>query len=87
MDLRAVMTQVGDILEVNSLPGQSMHMVLSLRGGRAPTYLFQTNHDAIIFQTTLLQVAAHACQRAVRAKHSCLLLAVMQLACALISPP
>ena len=53
------MQQVGDILEVSSLPGQSMHMVLSLRGGQAPRYLFQTNHDAIIFQTTLLQVASH----------------------------
>lgn len=55
----ALMQQVGDVLEVSSLPSQSMHMVLSLRGGQASRYLFQTNHDAIIFQTTLLQVARH----------------------------
>ena len=52
-----MMQQVGDVLEVSSLPSQSMHMAVSLRGGQAPRYLFQTNHDAIIFQTTLLQVA------------------------------
>lgn len=49
-------TQIDDVLEVSSLPGQSMHLVLALRGGDAPKFQFQTNHDAIIFQTTLLQV-------------------------------
>lgn len=49
--------QIDDVLEVSSLPGQSMHLVLALRGGQAQRYMFQTNHDAIIFQTTLLQVA------------------------------
>jgi hypothetical protein len=77
----ALMHQVGDVLEVSSLPSQSMHMILTLRGGQAPRYLFQTNHDAIIFQTTLLQVAKHGNlpQNQLQPKSSCDMFGFMQL--------
>jgi hypothetical protein len=79
--LLSCFVQVSDVLEVSSLPSQSMHMVLSLRGGQAPRYLFQTNHDAIIFQTTLLQVARHGgfMQNQLQPRGSCDLFGFMQL--------
>ena len=49
--------QLSDVAEVNTHLANSMRLVVVMQHGGAPReFVFQSNHDAIIFQTTALQL-------------------------------
>ncbi len=51
--------QVADVLEVNSAPGQSMRLVLTLRGRQSPSYKFQVRRLQDTVSGTIRFVQLH----------------------------
>lgn len=48
--------QVDDVTEITVDGGNSMVLQIATAAGLKHSFVFQTNHDAIIFNTTLLQL-------------------------------